>query len=114
MTISALTHAFDGAAQDDTGGKILREFRAVDSNVGARETWLVELADARDEPPRVTVGTTSEGLEGIEEEEARAWYFVAPKELLGSWAEAYDGECWLDLETWRSTRVAPRTHVQVQ
>lgn len=92
MTISVLTHAFNGAAQDDTGEKILREFRAVDSNVGARKTWLVRLADARDEPPRVTIGTTPEGLEGIEEAEARAWYFVAPNELLGSWAEAYGGE----------------------
>jgi hypothetical protein len=74
--------------QDEANGRVLREFY-----VGQR--WKVELLGAipihEQQRPQVTLSPTTEGLEGVEDSEARAWYFVAPTELLGNWMDAYGG-----------------------
>lgn len=81
------------AVQDEGWGQVLREFRAEDTHSPERKAWLIELADARGQQwPQVALATTPEGIEGIEEGEARAWYFVAPAELLGNWTVAYGGK----------------------
>jgi len=61
---------------------------------GVGQRWLVQVGAANDvhQPPQVVLSVTAEGQEGVEEAEARAWYFVAPAEILGNWIEAYGGE----------------------
>lgn len=62
-------------------------------NMAAGVRWSAQISAPSDpHEPQVVLSATSEGQEGVEEAEARAWYFVAPDELLGNWVEAYGGE----------------------
>ena len=53
--------------------------------------WGTEVVDD-DRQPQVALSVTPDGLEALEDDEARPWYFVAPRELLGDWAVAYGGK----------------------
>lgn len=79
--------------QDESREQVLREFRVESNGFSEKKVWQIQFADeARHEQhPHVAIATTPEGLEGVEEGESRAWYFVAPAELLGNWASAYGG-----------------------
>jgi hypothetical protein len=79
--------------QGEEGGRVLREFGKdrMQLAAGVPPQWRVEFMESSDEQPRVELSATSDGLEGVEDNEARAWYFVAPAELLGDWRDAYGG-----------------------
>ena len=74
--------------QSDDRGRVLREFV---KEAAAGASWMVEVV-GDSQQPQVALSVTAEGLEAVEGDEARAWYFVAPGELLGDWTEAYGGE----------------------
>ena len=60
---------------------------------GGVQRWQIDVSDKGVGPKlQVTVSASRDGLEGVEEDETRSWYFVAPRELLGDWSEAYRGE----------------------
>ena len=74
--------------QGDDRGRVLRE---LGKDLSSWKRWVVD-ADGEEQKPKVVLSPTSEGLEAIEEDEPRPWYYMAPEEMLGDLGDAYGGE----------------------